>query len=215
MGKHFGMQDKIMAPLQQKRAMEDQAKLAKAKDFSGKAPSVQDLRKEFNSNKIVQDTGKVSSAVSRMSVAWDEYQKNPDRKSLNALDQALVITFNKMLDPGSVVRESEFARTPQGQALLARLEGYKDKIGKGGVGLTDDSRRDIVEVANQLLQGQMKEYDKVKSQFTNEANIYGYDPNRIITTYGSPKQKTVSKPRVTEEDIDGMSKEELEAYLKE
>jgi hypothetical protein len=28
MGKHFGMQDKIMAPLQQKRAMEDQAKLA-------------------------------------------------------------------------------------------------------------------------------------------------------------------------------------------
>jgi hypothetical protein len=41
MGKHFGMQDKIMAPLQQKRAMEDQAKLAqtdgkavKPKEFS-------------------------------------------------------------------------------------------------------------------------------------------------------------------------------------
>ena len=54
------------------------------------------------------------------SIAEDALNKG-DSKSLAASDQALVILFNKMLDPGSVVREGEFDRTAEGQAIMDRV----------------------------------------------------------------------------------------------
>jgi hypothetical protein len=212
--------EKIGRPLAERGAQREAATKAKAKMME-KAPSVQDLRKEYTANPIVRDTGKIATAVSRMSSAWDEYQRNPDKKKLIALDQALVVTFNKMLDPGSVVRESEFARTPEGQAAIDKMQGWYERLETGGVGLVKESREEIMAVANQLLDGQLAEYRKVKDQFTNEANIYEYDPKRIVVDYKPQRagksapvtQKTQPKAIPTDEDIDKMSEEELKKYL--
>ena len=50
--------------------------------------------------------------------------------------QAILISFNKLLDPTSVVRESEYARSATGQSALETLRGYADKLSKGGAGVT-------------------------------------------------------------------------------
>lgn len=141
---------------------------------------VRDTRNDFDSKPIIKDTNEINSAISRMDSVWSNYQKNRSKKTLNALDQALVITFNKMLDPGSVVRESEFARTPQGQAILSRAEGFLDQLQAGGVGLTDLEREDILNTAKQLSEGQKSEARKVTQQFVREAEILGIDPKRIV-----------------------------------
>tara|TARA_R100000458_G_C8276089_1_gene251292 strand:- start:2481 stop:3443 length:963 start_codon:yes stop_codon:yes gene_type:complete len=156
----------------------------KPKDTSFK--DIQSLRKEANNDPVIKDSKSINSAVSRMDNVWENYKKNPG-ESKNALDQALVITFNKMMDPGSVVRESEYARTPQGQSLISRMVGFAEKIKEGGVGLTDKEREEIVKISKQLQEGHNIEVQKIKSFYENEAIEAGLDPTRIFGREQKPK----------------------------
>ncbi len=155
-----------------------------------------DYRKEYNQNRVVKDSKEINAAISRMDNVWNEYLIKPNDRGKNALDQALVITFNKMLDPGSVVRESEFARTPVGQSLLSRMKGYQEKLAKGGVGLTDPERKEIIEVAKQLQQGQMIELEKEKQFYIDLAEQRGLNIENIFG-----KTKTKKTPDSTTPDL--------------
>ena len=55
---------------------------------------------------------------------------------LNAASQALIFAFNKMLDYDSVVRTSEYSRTAASMGIFEKIKGLKDKLFRGGVGLT-------------------------------------------------------------------------------
>ena len=55
---------------------------------------------------------------------------------LNAASQALIFAFNKMLDYDSVVRTSEYSRTADSMGVFEKILGLKDKLFRGGVGLT-------------------------------------------------------------------------------
>lgn len=65
--------------------------------------------------------------------------------------QAVLVTFQKILDPTSVVRESEYARTAAGQAFMDRIQGYAERLSSGGAGLTDADMAAMVESAKQML----------------------------------------------------------------
>jgi hypothetical protein len=151
-----------------------------------------DYRKEYNTKKIVKDSKEIDSAISRMDNVWNKYQSNPNPNSKNALDQALVITFNKMLDPGSVVRESEFARTPQGQSFISRIQGASEKLAEGGVGLTDAERDEIIVVAKQLQEGQMMQLEKEKQFYRELAEQRGLNIENIL---GKNKTKVPLIPK--------------------
>jgi hypothetical protein len=66
-----------------------------------------------------------------MNEIWQDFKNNPS-ESRAAMEQALIIMFNKMLDPGSVVREGEFDRTSQGQSVINAAEGWLQKLAAGG-----------------------------------------------------------------------------------
>ncbi len=147
----------------------------------------QSLRKEVSANPIIKDTQEISSAVARMNGAWEDFQSTGDKNSLNAIDQALIISFNKMLDPGSVVRESEFARTPTGQALIEQAKGFLPKLERGGTGLTDTERQEIIRTANSLANAQIEEANKVKAFFEQRGTEIGIDPKNITGLFDFSK----------------------------
>ena len=60
-----------------------------------------------------------------------------------AADLALIFNYMKMLDPGSVVRESEFALAASTGGIASRVAAFWDKIIKGGT-LDEAMRRDLV-----------------------------------------------------------------------
>lgn len=179
-------QDKLLKEQVKQQSEEAQAKLKLEDDY----------RKEYNQNRVVKDSKDINAAISRMDNVWNEYLIKPNDRGKNALDQALVITFNKMLDPGSVVRESEFARTPTGQSLLSRMQGYQEKLAKGGVGLTDPERKEIITVAKQLQQGQMIELEKEKQFYIDLAEQRGLNTENIFG-----KTKTKKTPDSTTPDL--------------
>lgn len=69
----------------------------------------------------------------------------------NGGSQAVLVTFQKILDPTSVVRESEYARTASGQSLLNRIEGYTQRLAQGGAGMTEGELAQMVQTAGEFV----------------------------------------------------------------
>jgi hypothetical protein len=160
----------------------EQARLDFEKGKIAKTKLARDLRKDFQSGKIIKDSIELNSGMTKIDAVWERFmrQKGTDQeKSRVALDQAIVTIFNKLLDPGSVVRESEFARTPEGASTLNRAQGFVEKLSQGGVGLTDPDRQEIVDVARELVSAQ-NELAKGDVAFTNaEAKLAEINPVRL------------------------------------
>jgi hypothetical protein len=137
-----------------------------------------DLRKEFTGLKPVGDFFTLKDQYQVMKSALQASRQNPE--SQVAIDQALVTIYNKILDPGSVVRESEYARTGQNMAFVNQIRGKAEQIMAGGAGLTDIERKALVRMASEVMQSRQKQYGDLRNQYTENANYYGVDRPDIV-----------------------------------
>ena len=110
---------------------------------------------------------------------------NPDQRikldSRIALDQVIINALNKIIDPQSVVRQSEYARTPEGQAILERIPGYFQQLVNGGSGLSLKELQTVYDVAQLLVEGHKRyKYGQGERTITN-ALASGLLPGRILS----------------------------------
>jgi hypothetical protein len=109
-------------------------------------------------------------------------------KNKVALDQALITMFNKLTDPNSVVRESEYARTPENLPLVNRFSGALQKLQKGGAGLTDDDRRTLVWGARVIANERGRTYNETYQGYVDLANQYGIEESLITRGLSQHKE---------------------------
>ena len=138
-----------------------------------------DLRKEFNSSQITKDYNTISRAAKGMESAF-RLATDPNKKTRIASDQALGVLFQKLLDPQSVVRESEYARTPEGASLLNRLQSIAPQMAKGGLKLKDDDRMALLEMSRKLLESAQETFNMQIDRYTGIAKKYEVDPSLIF-----------------------------------
>lgn len=105
----------------------------------------------------------------------DAYQRVTDSSSdpSAAGDLALIFNYMKILDPGSVVREGEFATAQNAASVPERLRAQYNKV-IAGERLSDATRHDFVNRAGRLFEGQGKIYQKNLGEFrriAKEANL--------------------------------------------
>jgi len=135
-----------------------------------------------------------------------------------ATDQAVITSFNKILDPTSVVRESEYARTPANAGLVDRAKGAMTKITKGGAGLTEkaiieirDTAREMAELRRTILN------TKLEKQIRTPARLRGLDPEEIAPLYESlsaPEAVSVETPSVPTLSPSMPDTSAVDAYLR-
>lgn len=142
------------------------------------------LRKEFNSLPAVKDYQVIKNQISSMDSLL-EASKN-DNESRMSLDQGLITLFNKITDPRSVVRESEYARTPENLSLANRLTGAVEKLKKGGAGLTQEDRKALVFGAKLIGNQYGKTYNSLVDNYTQIASNpkMNVDPDLVIGGLG-------------------------------
>ena len=100
--------------------------------------------------------------------------------SENAIgDLALVIAFNKMIDEGSVVKESEAETVRNAKSLSERLGATFEKI-KSGETLTDDQRKNIRNETAKLMAAMERNEKEVRVGLTDIANRRGLDKRNIF-----------------------------------
>lgn len=133
------------------------------------------LRKEFND--LTKDYRQVGDSYNRILSA----AKNPSP----AGDLSLIFNYMKMLDPGSVVRESEFNNAERAKAWFDEI-GVPNSIrlaytkASTGQMLLPEQRNDFVNMAENLMEAQGQSFDNYTQMYTQTAQDYGYDPNRIV-----------------------------------
>lgn len=146
----------------------------------------------------VKQMPEIQRSYTGMREFYNEAVKRGDKESKNALDQALVTMFNKMLDPGSVVREGEYARTAEGQGLLSRAVGTVERLKQGGAGISDSERADMVEIARTLFDNAYGEYSSAMDTYEAQAREVGLDPEvylkRVRPTKNAPQISPVLPP---------------------
>lgn len=130
----------------------------------------QGLRSEFSGLPIAKSFGEVQTAFDQIQAAI----RNPSP----AKDLAAATKFMKLLDPGSVVRESELAAAMQAGGAWDRLTNYYNQL-QTGQKLTPTQRADFANTATELYQAALNRYQPVVERYRGIAQNYGLDPNRI------------------------------------
>jgi hypothetical protein len=112
-----------------------------------------------------------------MQTGLDRFEEDP-----NGASQAVLVTFQKILDPNSVVRESEYARSPQGLSLLQRIQGWVENKQVGGAGVPKEALAEMVETARQFIANadQTKTLQGIRGRIQRHADKYNIDPMLIF-----------------------------------
>jgi len=142
-----------------------------------KFSATQGLRKELSTNTASART--VQQQYDLMNEAYGRIERG-EAKDLNATSQAIISTFNKILDPNSVVREGEYDRTSQGQSLIANIEGKLLKLQQGGAGITKESLKEIVDLGKTLSDSYSAYVQQQNQIIGQNAEAYGLSPELII-----------------------------------
>ena len=113
--------------------------------------------------------------------AFDRVQQSAGAAS-PAGDLSMIFNYMKMLDPGSVVRESEFRVAETARPLLSRvgLDWNRLKAVWAGQRLTPEQRADFLARAQDIFAKAQSRKKKVDKDFTDRAKRRRLEPMNII-----------------------------------
>lgn len=128
------------------------------------------LKKDFDGQPEVKGFKEVQGAWDQISTAL--------QKPSPANDMAAATKFMKLLDPGSVVRESELMMAMQASGALDRFTNTADRILKGHK-LTPEQRKDFYSAGEALFNASRDRYAQTVEQYSSIAKQYGLDDKFI------------------------------------
>jgi hypothetical protein len=134
-----------------------------------------------------------------MQTAWNEFSKNPSFR--DPAGQTLLVTFQKVLDPESVVRESEYARSVEGQALTRQLAGWWQKLTTGGPAVSNADLQAYMNTMRAWAAEAQKYHDAKKSRIKLAADDLEIPMDRIVAEV--PGQTSVVDPNAAKTDALG------------
>ena len=139
------------------------------------AEAVQSARKEFTALPQVKSFADQTAAYGRIisSVA----DPSP------AGDLSLIFNYMKVLDPGSVVREGEFATAQNAGSIDDRTRGLYNRI-VSGERLSEAQRADFADRATRLYSGAEQQYRDIADQYGGFAQAAGLPVERVIPDFG-------------------------------
>ena len=114
--------------------------------------------------------------------------KMAEEGQMLAGSQAILISFNKLLDPTSVVRESEYARSVTGQSALETLKGYADRLARGGAGVTLGELRSYQRFGEEVVKRALESrVGPERERIERLVEYAGVDPQLIFTGRFAPE----------------------------
>ena len=146
----------------------------------------QDTRKDYISTPEVK-------AFNEMKTSYGQINAGLNAKSA-AGDLTAATKFMKLLDPGSVVRESELYLAMDATGVLDKMTNYSARLSRGEK-LTPSQREDFRNIANQLYKAAENtklNYDKQYEEIALSNNL---DPAKIIPSYKKPQQNAQPQDR--------------------
>ena len=122
------------------------------------------IRGEFRA--VTNDFAKVNDAFARIVASAEDPSA--------AGDLALIFNYMKVLDPGSTVREGEFATAQNAAGVDKRIQAQYNNILRGER-MTPEQREDFVNRGARLYDKALEGYDKTADEFRRIASASNAD----------------------------------------
>lgn len=175
-----------------------------------KFKNVQDLRKEYEGHPVTKASREVVSAFGKVKAAAE----SPSA----AGDLSLLTSYMKMLDPGSSVKDNEFANAQNAGGVPQKVvAAYNNAL--TGTRLTEDQRKDFINQASNLYKSQLVQQKALNDGFTAQAIKYELDPADVL--FGGMEEnkapqfpRTVINPKTNQQAV-VQSAEELKEAMEE
>lgn len=153
-----------------------------------------------------------SNSVTKASQSMDDhYRRITGVEDTTAAGQmSMIFAYMKMLDDGSVVRESEFANAARAAGMPDRANQYIDKLKTGRI-LSPQQIAEFKNSAESIMNEVREKQGRLDSDYKTLAQEYGYNPERVAYGVGF-KGKSKSAPGAAM-DFDNMSAEDLAKYM--
>jgi hypothetical protein len=107
-------------------------------------------------------------------------------------DLALIFNYMKMLDPGSTVREGEFATAQNSAGVPDIIRAQYNKI-SSGERLADKQRNDFAARATKLYNSQKESYQQQSEDFKKKAKASGLNPDNVVVDFTVKSRESASK----------------------
>ena len=156
------------------------------------------LRDEFNS--LTKDHRSVTDAYSRV------METAKGGKGVN--DIALIFSYMKMLDPGSVVREGEYATARNAGGVPDRIISMYNQALNGSQ-LSPQVRADMVGQARKIYERSQADMGNIANQYKDIAGRNGANPDNVVVSFNSTSARQSSADAgktLTEADIQATMK---------
>tara|TARA_R110000803_G_scaffold210805_1_gene283829 strand:+ start:40 stop:1068 length:1029 start_codon:yes stop_codon:yes gene_type:complete len=125
----------------------------------------------YQGNKVVQEFDASTASVTKLLAGLEANN--------GAGDVAAIFTFMKTLDPGSVVREGEFAVAEDTQGAFGKWWNYYNKL-KTGKRLPEKAMQEFKELGINLYQKNQMAVDNIRNNFSELANNQGLNIDNIF-----------------------------------
>jgi hypothetical protein len=123
--------------------------------------------------------------------AWRSIKTSGGEPSA-AGDMSLIFGYMKLLDPGSTVREGEYANAQNAGGVPDRVVASYNKLLNGQI-LSDSQRKDFLGQAKKQYDSRRDEYGELKKSYTSLAKEYGLEPKRVVVEFDMPEEITTGQ----------------------
>jgi hypothetical protein len=153
-----------------------------------------DPKEAFGNEKDLYAQYSSADPVKTYTAVRDGYERVRESaaQGTGAGDMGLIYGYMKMLDPGSVVRESEFAMAAQAGSYGEQIQGLVGRV-INGERLPESVRQEFLQNADALYAQSAQNLGDINSQFSSRAQRWGVDPTRFIR---APEVYQPVKPNV-------------------
>jgi hypothetical protein len=124
-----------------------------------------------------KDFKSVGDAYKQINATLDSATKSP------AATLAAATKFMKLLDPGSVVRESELGMALAASGVIDRATNYVNTLQRGKV-LTANQVKDFKNITEQIYNAAQAGQKAIDKDYTNKATAYKLRPEMIVQDLG-------------------------------
>ena len=138
------------------------------------------LRGDYAANPLVKSASEMQNAFNLIEAAY--------QRPSAANDLAMATKYMKILDPTSVVRESEFALAVNATGLLDKVQNYAASVLEGKK-LNPNQRKDFYESAKAINDAFQKQRGDVDSQYSEMASGYGLNPQNVIPSLRGQRRR--------------------------
>jgi len=136
------------------------------------------LSNNYKGQRSVEFYQKLRSTWQKIDVAYNQAY-NPDTENPQVADVSMIFNFMKMLDPGSTVREGEYA-TAKNTGGIAQNYINTYNAARGGGFLSDGQRADFRNTAWELINAEASNVDQINKNFISIGKDFGVDTKNIL-----------------------------------